>query len=279
MTSSSADLALGRARRARACGFRCARPPVAAEKRHQRGARVGRDRQARLPHLVVDQPRDLALAIGIAGDRDGVLRALAQAAQRRAAAKIAGLDHHAAIGRGCGDQRLHRRRDVAAAGLDPDRAACRRTAEWCWLPRPAGTDCRTGRRLRCAPAKTDRRDCRPKRDDFLRALAHQAGIGAVDQHHRPRRIRAGDKGIDSAALRAVIVILSSGRSKREPAQPVRLGFGPAREDARMSKSLRPGDEIRGESRLICSAMTLAARFSASRRPRSRAKRCCWPGMS
>ena len=74
-------------------------------------------------HLAVDEPPQIALGIGIAGQRRGVLGALAQRAQRRVAAQIAGLDHHAAFARRAGPALLDGGRDVAAAGLHPHRAA------------------------------------------------------------------------------------------------------------------------------------------------------------
>ena len=59
--------------------------PVAAEQRQQRGACVRRDGQVGGAHFVVDQPAERALVVGIAGQRGGDLRLLAQRAQRRVA--------------------------------------------------------------------------------------------------------------------------------------------------------------------------------------------------
>jgi hypothetical protein len=59
---------------------------VAAEQQDQGLACVGRNREARGAQLVVDQPRDVARGVGIAGDRDRGLGALAHIAQRGAAA-------------------------------------------------------------------------------------------------------------------------------------------------------------------------------------------------
>src|SRR6185437_8482965 len=52
----------------------------------------------------------------------GVLGALDERAQRRVALEVAGLDDDAAFVVAEREQRLDRRRDVAAAGLDPHRA-------------------------------------------------------------------------------------------------------------------------------------------------------------
>src|SRR6185312_14928450 len=59
---------------------------------------------------------------GVARQRRGVLGALDQRPQRRIALEIAGLDDDAAFVVAEREQRLDRRRDVAAAGLDPHRA-------------------------------------------------------------------------------------------------------------------------------------------------------------
>ena len=96
---------------------------VAAEERNEHRPRLGLERQFGLAHLGVDQPRQIALGVGIAGQRRGILGPLADRAQRRVAAQIAGFDHHAAFACRQRQHRLDRRRDVAAAGLGPDRAA------------------------------------------------------------------------------------------------------------------------------------------------------------
>ena len=90
----------GRAHRARACESRCARRRGRRRARPIESARAsGVMREPGGAHLVVDQPRQVALAVGVARQRRGVLGALADDAQRRVAAQIAGLDHDAAFAR------------------------------------------------------------------------------------------------------------------------------------------------------------------------------------
>ena len=70
---------------------------VAAEQRDQHGARVRRKLQAGVAHFVVDQPRAVFFAVGVAGQRRGILRVFNERTQRRVAAQIAGLDDDAAF--------------------------------------------------------------------------------------------------------------------------------------------------------------------------------------
>ena len=73
------------------------RLPVAAEKWHQRGARIGRNREPVLAHFVVDKSDEVALGVRIAGQGGCVPRAFAQRAERRIAFQIARLDHDPAF--------------------------------------------------------------------------------------------------------------------------------------------------------------------------------------
>src|SRR5262249_53550603 len=83
--------------------------PIAAEGRQEGCARLGRNGEAILAQLGLDQPVERLLVVLVAGQRRRILGALAQRAQRRVAAQVAGLDHDAAVRRGGGEQRLDRR--------------------------------------------------------------------------------------------------------------------------------------------------------------------------
>src|SRR5262249_17507474 len=91
-------------------------------------------------------------------------------------------------------------------------------------------------------------------DQCFGALAHEAGIGAEHQHDRPRRIGPRHEPLDVGAFE--------------------------RDHCRGSVRLYvPATKYEASRAMMLLAITLAARFSASRSPRCRAKRCCWPGMS
>ena len=81
------------------------------------------------------------------------------------------------------------------------------------------------------------------------ALAHQTGVGTEYQHDRLRRIGFGDKTVDVGGF-------DGGHERRGGNRHV------------------PATKYDASRERIFSAITLAARFSASRRPRSPAKRCC-----
>ena len=122
--------------------------PVAADQRGEQGTRVSRDREAGGPHLLVDQPRKLALAVDVAGQRGDHGGFLAYRAQRRIPSEIARLDDDAAVGCRRGrDQRFDRRDEIPpadpgpGAGAAPASAGC--TA--CRWPAQARGDPRTGR--------------------------------------------------------------------------------------------------------------------------------------
>ena len=169
---------------------------VAAEQRDQQSPRVGRQRQAGRAQLIVDQPRAILLAVGIARQRRGILGAFAQIAQRRIAAQIAGLDHHAAFGNAGAEQCFDRRRDVAAAGLQPHGAATAEQRNGQRLldqPRRIGADV-----LAFEPRQRERiaRIVDRGLDESVDAFADQAGVRAEHQHHRARRIGARDEAVD-----------------------------------------------------------------------------------
>ena len=103
-------------------------------------------------------------------------------------------------------------------------------------------------------------------DQRIDTLAHQAGIGAIDQHDRHARIGFGDEAIDVGGF-------DGGHGSLVPdlrctvSRCIASGTGYVPATKYDARRLRMFSEI-----------DLAARFSASRRPRSPAKRCCWPGM-
>ena len=89
---------------------------VGAEHGLQRGARFRRDGEAARARLLVDDAVEIAIGIGVAGDRRGALMGLAQLAQARSLALVAGGDHHPGIDRRRGEKRFDRRLDGARPG-------------------------------------------------------------------------------------------------------------------------------------------------------------------
>ena len=186
-----------RARRVRVCGSRYAtrrgrRQAAAIEQR----AGIGRERQSGLAHLRVDEAFAAALVIRVARQRRGVFGALDQRAQRRVARQIAGLDNHAALRATNCEQRLDRRRDVAAAGLDPDGAP---TAEQRNGLRLFDQPQRLGRKVVAFEPRQRERivdivDRGP--DQRIGTLADQAGVRPEYQHDRFRRVGPGYESVN-----------------------------------------------------------------------------------
>ncbi len=128
-------------------------------------------------------------------------RALARRAQRRIALEIAGLDDDTAIGsRRGGEHALHGRREIAAAGLDPDGAAATEQRHRVgFLDQPLGLvgECvalDAGEREGVADILDRTGD---QRDD---AFPHQPRIGSVHQDDRSGRIGSGDETVDVGVL-------------------------------------------------------------------------------
>ena len=152
-------------------------------------ARASRlERETGGAHFIVDQAGQIALGIGVARQRRGILGAFADDAQRRIAAQIAGLDHHAAFARRQRQHGLDRRRDVAAAGLRPDRAPAAEQRDGLRLfdqPRRIG-----GQLLGFQPHQRKRivHVIDRRLDQRVDALADQARVGTENEHDRSRRI-------------------------------------------------------------------------------------------
>ena len=81
---------------------------------------------------------------------------------------------------------------------------------------------------------------------------HQAGIGAVDQHDRPRGVRAGDKGIDIGGFESGHRSRTrlSRRRKSSPREEIRrqplldlLGRSPWRRDSRHRAARAAGEAL------------------------------------
>ena len=169
---------------------------VAAEQRHQRRARVRRDAQVRSAHFVVDQFCQIALAVGIAADRDRGLGALAGLAQRRFRAQLAGLDHDAAIFYRHLAQRIDAGGKTARAGAHANGAASaehRNRHRLLDQPRRLG-----GEFVAVHPHQRKRIGGIIDRRGHQRvgALAHQARVGTVQQDDGTRRIRLVEECVD-----------------------------------------------------------------------------------
>ena len=225
---------------------------VAAKERDQRRARIRGKRQSGRTHLLVDQPGAVAFGIGIAWQCSGIFGALADHAQRRIAAQIAGFDHDAACRRRSeqrlGEERLDRRRDVAAAGLDPHRTAA---AEQRHGQRLFDQARRFGSKLVAVePGQRERiaHVVDRGRDNGAGALADETGIRPEHQDHAACRIGPRHEAVDIASF--------DGNHAQVPATKYEASL------------LR-----------IASATTVAARSCASSCARCLAKRCCEPGTS
>ena len=169
---------------------------VAAQRGRQRGAGVGCDAQIGGAQFVVDKPRQVALGVGIAGDGDGGFRALADLAQRRVGAQFAGFDHDAAIDRRGLSQRLDAAREIARPRLDAKGAAAaeqRHGHRFVDQARRLG-----GQFVAVDPHQRERivGIVDAARDQGIGALAHQAGVGAVEQGDRPAGVGLRQIGVD-----------------------------------------------------------------------------------
>ena len=189
-TSSSVDLVLAMRIERELAQLVARGLAVAAEQRHQRCARVRRDRQVRGAQLVVDQAGEVARGVGDSRGSRGVLRALAGlrngASRRRSPASIT-------MRQSCGGSspaRLDAAREVAAAGLDADRAAAAEQRDGHRLIDQAR---RLGRQVVAVEPHQRERIVGivdGGRDQRVGALAHEAGVGAEDQDDRRARDRA-----------------------------------------------------------------------------------------
>ena len=152
---------------------------------------------------------------------------------------------------GAAEHALDRRGEIAAARLDPNRAAAAEQRHRVGLlDQPLRL---VGERIAFDAGEregvagiVDRAG-----DECVDALAHEAGIGSVYQDDRAGRIRSRDESVDVGVL---------DRHHRAAAQV-------------------PATKNEASRALMLSAICCAARSSASRKPRSRAKRWAWPGMS
>ena len=216
---------------------------VAAEQRHQRRARVGRDPQVRDPQFIVDQFREVALAVGIAADRDRGLGALAGLAQRRLRPQLAGLDHDAAI-----------LQAAMSASVSTPLAKLREPARTRIARRPpnsgtvmASSTSRDGSAESSSPSSLHQRKrivgiVDRGRQQRVGALAHQAGIGTVEQDDGPRRIGPGEKSVDLFSAKRDHVVRSTNWLHPE----VRVRQRASKDDR---TKMRPSFEARKGARL------------------------------
>ena len=146
--------------------------------------------------FVVDQSCEIALAVGIAGDRDRGLGALAGLAQRRFRPQLAGLDHDAAILQRRLRQRVDAAGKTARAGADADgAAAAEQRHRHGFIDQPR----RLGRELVAVEPHQRERIVGiidRGRQQRVGALAHEAGVGTVKQDDRTAGIGPGEKGVD-----------------------------------------------------------------------------------
>ena len=225
---------------------------IAAEQRRQCRARLRRDAQTRQPQFVVDQFGQIALAVGIAGNRDRGFGALAGLAQRRFRPELSGLDDDAAIL----DRRIGQRIDaagkVARAGADANRAAATEQRDghgFLDQPRRLGGEFVAGKahQRKRVVGVVDRGG-----NQRVGALAHQPGVGTIEQDDRSSRIGPGEIRIDFPAAqrhhqgKPVNGLLTSRRRRRR-----RAGSGYARRSPRRRDPPRHGRREPGRNAGSC----------------------------
>ena len=249
----------------------------------------------------------LSLAVRIAARacesrcaRPGGRRRAAAAARRAHPARWSGRPR-ASLRRSDGRGRARHRRSRRWRRRCLARSHDARAAARCCLRSPASMTTRqsadgaaisastAGAMLR-APALTHTARLPPNSGMVLASSTSR--IGSPDSSSPSRRTSENGSCGSSTEAR----MIASARSRTSPAS----GPKPARPAApdpggRRKRRCRPssaptmrsidvgrsgaGDEIRCQPRLDVFGDHFRARFSASRSPRARAKRCCWPGMS
>ena len=243
------DRAPGRAHRAQLAQLGARGAAVAAEQRNERGARVRRDRQAGGAHLLVDQPAEVARRRRRSrGSRPRSWRARRRCAARR---RASGRRPRSPRGNRAAAPRARASTAGTMLRLPARTRIARRPPNSGMVGRLVDQARRIGGERIAVEAHQRERIGRivdRGAHDRVDALADQAGIGAEHQHDGARRIGTCDEGFDVRGL----------ERDHEAAQ-----VPATKNDARRVR--------------MFSAITLAARSSASSRARTRAKRCCWPG--
>ena len=188
------------------------------------------------------EAQQIPLIVGVAGDDRGGGRLLAKRAQGRGRAQLSRLDQNERVGR-IVENGFERRGKIATAGADAHDPAAAEQAEGSGLVLQETGIRRDGVALERDDgegiAVVAGRGGKQRR----RALANEPGIGTVNQDDGTSRIGAGEEAVDVAGAER-----DHGRSARQPRS-------------------RKNEATRAR---ICSATTLAARFSASRKARTRA---------
>ena len=163
----------------------------------QIGARLGLDGEAMLGEQAVDQLAEIAALVAVAGQRRGVAGALDQPPERRARAELAGIDHHQRLERLELQQRAAGRGRLVARLPQPHHAAAAEQAERPGLVEQAAGIAADHVRAELAEAEGVARIVDHGPDQAQHALAHEALIGTVDQHHR--RVGPAQEALDLAA--------------------------------------------------------------------------------
>ena len=177
------------------------------------------------------------------GSRPRPWRARTRCAARALRLQIAGLDHDAAIGRAAPPARPRPPARYCGCRRAPGSRGGRRTAGRCWPRRLS----RAGSAASSSPSSRTSENGSVGSSTEARTIAstrslHQAGIGAEHQHDRARRIGPCDEAI---RFRAVLSATTARLRVAGDEDTMRAACG------------------------CCSAITLAARSSASRRARRR----------
>ena len=161
--------------------FGAGQQPVAAEMSDQEIDRVAADRDVVRRAGLPDHRGEIARTVGIAADRDGIGRIVEDAAQRRAAGQIAGLDDDQRVARHIREKPPAERGQRIAGLAHPDDAASAHQAD---LRRLVGEPRRIGGERGGGQLGDAERVAQIGADgarDRVGALAHEPGIGAVEQ--------------------------------------------------------------------------------------------------
>ena len=145
---------------------------------------------------VADHRGEVARAVGIAADRGGPRRVVEHAAQRRAAGEFAGLGHDERIARHVVEKAGEEPRQPVRGVAHPHHPAPADQAE---LRRFVGEARRIGGERGAGQIGDAERVAQIRADgarEGVGALAHQPGIGAVEQHRADFRVGALQKRLD-----------------------------------------------------------------------------------
>ncbi len=167
---------------------------VGADQALQGDAGVGRDGEMGGGRLLVDDAVEVAVGIGVAGNGGGAVVLLAQAAERRGLAQLAGGDHHPGIHRRGGEQRLDGGLDGAVAGqAERDDALAAEERHGVGLVDEAAGI--AGERVGLQAHARHRIVAGDRAGEGFGALRHGTLVGPVDEHDAAARVGLREEAV------------------------------------------------------------------------------------